>query len=112
LPASLRGFNWAAFILGPVWGLGNAVVPAILIGIALWIVLWVTYTTVPVAGVAAVVLGSLLIGYRGNEWAWRARKWQSGEQFRRVQQGWLLWAVVVAIIWVVMALLLRRGPDA
>jgi hypothetical protein len=112
LPPSLKGFNWAAFILGPVWGLGNTVVPAIIIGVALWAVLWLTYSTVPYVGAGAVVCGSLVIGYRANEWAWRARKWQSIEQFRRVQQGWLLWAVVVAIIWVVMALLLRKGPEA
>lgn len=101
LPVQFRGFNWAAFLLGTIWGLGNGVLLAILVNLAGYAALWFSTRStdsVKWMGFAAWVIANLINGYKGNEWAWRARKWQSAEHFRRVQQGWLLWAVVTSVI--------------
>ncbi len=101
LPAQLRGFNWAAFLLGMIWGLGNGVLLALLVNVAGYAALWFSTRgtdSVKWMGFAAWVVANLVVGYKGNEWAWRARKWQSAEHFKRVQQGWLLWAVVGSVI--------------
>lgn len=101
LPAQLRGFNWAAFLLGTIWGLGNGVIIAVLVNFAGIAALWFsTQSADPTKwmGFAAWVVANVFIGYKGNEWAWRARKWQSAEHFRRVQQNWLLWAVVASVL--------------
>jgi len=30
----------------------------------------------------------IVLGLKGNEWAWRARKWESIEQFKSSQENW------------------------
>ncbi len=112
LPPALRRFNWAAFLLGPVWGLGNGVWQAILIGLAGAVVPWFSRSA-PWVGFVALVVTLFIIGMKGNEWAWRARRWRSVEQFKRVQQGWLLWAVVIAVITlIVLSYFVRTGAEA
>ncbi len=112
LPAALRGFNWAAFLLGPIWGLGNAALPAILIGLASGIIPWFTRTSMPWVGYAVWLGANLFVGYKANEWAWRSRKWASAEQFRRTQQAWLLWAVIASVIVMIVFSIFLRRPEA
>ncbi len=109
LPQSLKSFNWAAFLLGPVWGLGNGVPLAILIGVAGLAVLLLTRSALWAGGLSFIA-AEILIGFKANEWAWRARRWHSMEQFKRVQQAWLLWAVVITVIVsIVLALFYRQS---
>ena len=97
-PAALRGFNWGALLLGPIWGLGNAALPAIAIGIAGGVVSYVTRSNNIWLSLTVTVAANVYIGLRANEWAWKARRWQSVEQFKRVQMGWLLWGIVLVIV--------------
>ena len=91
LPHELRGWNWPAFLLGPIWGVGHriwwtaigflALAPLVNAGprqIAL--LLWLSFM--------------LFLGFRGNELAWRARRWESVDKFMAAQQRWGIWAVV------------------
>ena len=64
LPDEIKGWNWGAFGLMWIWGLYYGV----------WISL---LTAVPVVGLIIWVL----LGIKGNEWAWRASKWESTEKF-------------------------------
>jgi serine/threonine-protein kinase len=107
----LRGFNWGAFLLAPIWGLGNAVLPAIVIGLAGWTVPWLTRTSAPWAGFAVWLGAILFVGYKANEWAWRSRKWASVEQFRRIQQAWLLWAIIASAIVMIVYYFFFRPPQ-
>ena len=45
---------------------------------------------------------AFVLGARGNEWAWRNRRWDSVEHFERVQReiaawGVLVWAVLIFV---------------
>ena len=96
LPNEIRGWNWAAFLLGPIWGVGHriwwtaigflALAPFLNVGprqAALFF--WLAFM--------------LYLGLRGNELAWRARRWESVDKFVAAQQRWGLWAFgVVAVL--------------
>ena len=88
LSAELERWNWGAFGLSWIWGIGNRTPVA-------WFVL------VPFAGWIGM---PFLLGLKGNEWAWRNGNWPDLETFRRTQRLWarralLAWAgVAVAVI--------------
>ncbi len=69
----LKRWNWGAFLLTWIWGIGNRV----------WHGFWVF---VPFGQVVA----PFILGMRGNKWAWKAKKWQSVEEFERVQKKWAI----------------------
>ncbi|HET6457092.1 MAG TPA: hypothetical protein VFI02_22055, partial [Armatimonadota bacterium] len=35
---------------------------------------------------------------KGSEWAWQNRRWESVEQFKKVQRTWVIWAWVLLAI--------------
>jgi hypothetical protein len=79
VPAELQGgWNWGAFFLTWIWGIGNSV----------WIAL-IALVPVPLASLAM----GIILGIKGNEWAWQSRKWQSIEHFRKTQRVWLYWGI-------------------
>ena len=94
LPSELRGWNWPAFLLGPIWGVGHRI----------W---WTAIGILALAPLVSVgqLRASLLIwlammlflGLRGNELAWRARRWESVDKFVAAQQRWGVWAVVAVV---------------
>lgn len=85
MPVELDRWNWGAFLLNWIWGIGNNTFIALL-------------TLVPVVGlVMAFVLGA-----RGSRWAWRNGRWDSVEHFKRVQRAWAKWGVVVWICAIVL----------
>lgn len=89
LPEELKGWNWGAFLLPFIWGPFNRV----------WIGLGglVVFAIPPIPwelGVLGYVALALVMGSRGNEWAWRARKWESLDHFRKVQRVWMTWGTV------------------
>jgi hypothetical protein len=69
VPPEIKGWNWGAFILSPFWPFSNKV----WIGLLTWIVGW------PIA---------IILGFKGNEWAWKSRRWESIAQFKAHQRGW------------------------
>ncbi len=78
LPPELRGFNWGAFFLNWIWGLFNNVFAALL-------------TFVPIIG----WIMPFVLGFKGNAWAWRNKRWESVEHFKRVQKRWAIAGAIV-----------------
>lgn len=78
LPEGVRGWSWGAFLLNWLWGPFNGV----------WISL---LAIVPFVGFVVAII----LGFKGREWAWRNKKWQSVEHFQRVQRAWSVWALSV-----------------
>lgn len=76
IPEAIKGLNWGAFLLNWIWAIGNRT----WFGLA---------ALLPVVG--WIVPFFLLI--KGNEWAWRNKRWDSVEHFRRVQRRWAQWGV-------------------
>jgi hypothetical protein len=38
---------------------------------------------------------SIILGFKGREWAWKNKQWDSVEHFNRVQKKWSFWGVIV-----------------
>ena len=82
VPAEVGGWNWGAFLLSWIWGLGNNTYIALV-------------ALIPIVGfVMAFVLGA-----RGNEWAWQNRRWESLAKFKEAQRSWAVYGVLA---WVVL----------
>ena len=80
LPPEIKGWAWGAFLIPIFWGIGNRV----------WIAL---LCFVPYVGFVMVIV----LGIKGNEWAWRSKKWDSVEHFRRTQKTWEKWGWILTI---------------
>lgn len=80
IPDEIRGWNWGAFLLGWIWGIGNSVWIALLELIPYFNFIWM------------VVLGA-----KGSEWAWRSKRWDSIEHFKRTQSTWTKWGLGIFI---------------
>ncbi|HEY1474626.1 MAG TPA: cytochrome c oxidase assembly factor Coa1 family protein [Pseudolabrys sp.] len=102
IPAELDRWNWGAFLLNWVWGIGNNTFIALLM-------------FVPIVNLAM----PFVLGAKGSAWAWRNKKWDSVDHFRRVQRNWAIAGVVfllaavgggVGIWFSVMALLKNSEP--
>ena len=78
LPPGIQGWSWGAFLLNWIWGIFNGT----------WLSL---LCLVPVVGFVM----PFVLGFKGREWAWRNKKWESVEHFQRVQKAWSTWAVAV-----------------
>jgi heme/copper-type cytochrome/quinol oxidase subunit 2 len=80
IPAELDRWNWGAFLLNWIWGIGNNTFIALLV-------------FVPVIGLVM----PFVLGAKGSRWAWRNGQWDSVEHFRRVQRAWAKWGVILLI---------------
>lgn len=89
LPAEIRGWNWGAFWLNWIWGIGNQTYIALL-------------CFVPFVNFIMMVV----LGLKGNEWAWQNRQWQSVEQFKKTQKVWAMWGWGLFAVGAVLTILL------
>lgn len=85
IPAELDRWNWGAFLLNWIWGIGNSTFIALL-------------CFIPLVNLVMV----FVLGARGSRWAWRNRAWRDAEHFRSTQRGW---AIAGFIVWGLAALL-------
>jgi len=90
VPDEIKGWNWGAFLMPWLWPFTNHV----------WIGL---LAFVPSVG----WIMAIALGIKGNEWAWKSRKWRSIEQFKAHQRGWTIAGLFIGIpmawlyIWVI-----------
>ncbi|MBE9118798.1 serine/threonine protein kinase [Lusitaniella coriacea LEGE 07157] len=80
VPDEIQGWNWGAFFLPGFWPLTNQV----WMGLLAW---------TPYFG----WLVGLALGIKGNEWAWKSRRWRSIEHFKAHQRGWAIAGLFVGI---------------
>ena len=71
VPPELKGWNWGAFLLNWIWGIGNSTYIAFLM-------------FVPLVNIVMF----FMLGAKGNEWAWRNRTWRDIEHFKQTQRKW------------------------
>jgi hypothetical protein len=94
LEAELAKWNWGAFLLAWIWGVGNNVYRAFL-------------TWVPFYG----LYEWYLLGRNGNRWAWEKGNWSSVEAFRATQRKWAMWGVIV-VAFVVVVVIASSGSGS
>jgi len=80
IPPEIDRWNWGAFLLSWIWGIVNGTPIALL-------------TLVPLVGFVMV----FVLGAKGSGWAWRNKRWDSVEHFKRVQRRW---AIAGLIVWI------------
>ena len=80
VPPEIKRWNWGAFLLNWIWGIGNQTYIALLALVPGFGFIWM-----------------IELGAKGSAWAWRNGHWDSVEHFKRVQRKWAIWG---AIIWI------------
>ncbi len=77
VPTEIDNWNWGAFLTNWIWGIGNNTFIALLV-------------FVPMVGFVM----PFVLGAKGSRWAWRNKKWESIEEFKRVQRKWMQWSLI------------------
>ena len=90
------GWNWGAFWFEWLWGINHNV----------WISL---LTLIPYVNLVMAIV----LGIKGNEWAWQQRRWDSVEQFQRTQRIWSNWGlgIFIAVFAIVMVICYMAGSQ-
>lgn len=78
VPVEIKSWNWGAFLLNWIWGIGNNTYIAFL--------MFVPFVN---------IVMPFVLGAKGSVWAWRNKRWESVEHFRQVQRKWAKWALIV-----------------
>lgn len=81
IPPEAQGWSWGAFWLTWIWGIGNNTFRAFwifcpFVNIIMWFVL----------------------GAKGRQWAWQHKRWNSIEQYNRVQKRWGLVGLILFLV--------------
>ena len=115
IPDGVRGWNWGAFLMGVIWAIGNKVWSMVVLWVGLFIAdyAFLIYTGDNMSGtvdtIFLVIFGvlSIVLGMKGNEWAWHDKKWDSVEHFKRTQSSWAKWGVIITVASLIIGLVLR-----
>ena len=89
VPAEIDRWNWGAFLLNWIWGIGNNTLIALL-------------AFVPVVNIVMV----FILGVKGSAWAWQNKRWDSVEHFKAVQLSWTRWGLGLMVGSIVLFALL------
>lgn len=88
VPEEIKKWNWGAFSLNIIWGIGNKTYLPLLCLIPLFNFVWV-----------------FICGFKGNEGAWRDGNYTDVETFKQVQKTWNRAGIAMFIIQIVIILL-------
>ncbi|MCD8387460.1 MAG: hypothetical protein LUD17_11305 [Bacteroidales bacterium] len=86
---TLQKFHWGAFFLYPYWGFTNGT--------------WWAFFLLLIP--PFYLVGALICGFKGYQWAWKRGKWTSFKEFKIVQHTWTTVAFTSLIFSVSVGLL-------
>jgi len=87
IPPELGHWNWGAAFLTLWWGIYYRV--------------WIAFLVfVPVIG----QFWWVVMGIKGNEWAWQKNKWLSVDEFKKSQRKWMPWAITLLVLSILSSL--------
>lgn len=95
VPEEIKRWNWGAFLLSWIWGIAHGV----------WLSL---LALVPYAG----LIMAIILGIKGNEWAWQAQHYNSIEEFKEREHRWSVAGFIVFIVMIVMIILFMSSIAA
>ncbi|MFT4937872.1 MAG: hypothetical protein ACI88A_000894 [Paraglaciecola sp.] len=87
LPDGVKGWSWGAFLLNWIWAIGNKS----------WIGL---IALIPYIG----FIMAIVLGFKGRQWAWENKRWESLEHFQTTQKKWSFWGVVLVIGFMILGI--------
>lgn len=98
IPPEIKKFNWGAFVFGWIWGVGNKTYLALLgllpiIPYVVWIFGISNGSFAPpsflmIVGWIFGIVWMFVLGFKGNEWAWKAGEFKNPEEFLVIQRTW------------------------
>ncbi len=95
----LKRFNWGAFFLSFIWGIGNRTY------ITFLILLSGIFAIIPIIG-ALVPLGMCIwFGIMGNRWAWQNKEFASIEEFERIQKNWAIAGLTISVVLTIVSVM-------
>ncbi len=101
LPEELKGYNWGALLLSWIWGIGNKTYITLLSFLVAFI---------PFIGCLAALGMNIWFGFKGNEWAWQNKHFESVEHFKSNQKKWTIAGIIVMIVsiivWIFFAMII------
>ena len=86
VPPEIDRWNWGAFLLNWIWGIGNNTFIALLMFVPL-----------------ANMVMPFVLGAKGSIWAWQNKRWQDIEEFRSVQRKWAKWGLIVVCAFILVS---------
>ncbi|MFW0981767.1 cytochrome c oxidase assembly factor 1 family protein, partial [Vibrio parahaemolyticus] len=86
VPEQIKGWNWGAFAFNWIWGIRFRTYRALLV-------------FVPFVNIAML----FILGFKGNEWAWKHNQWSSVEEFKNSQRKWSVAAAIMLACGVILA---------
>lgn len=99
----LKRWNWGAFILNCIWGLGNKLY---VLSIAAIITILILFLTIQPLGAVLLIGFAIFLGFKGNELAWNKRKPEmTFDDFKSIQQKWCIAGIILLACIVLIAAL-------
>ena len=88
VPREIIWWNWGACILNLVWGIRNKTYIVFL-------------CVIPIVGFVMMIV----LGMKGNEWAWQHKRWESIEKFQHEQKAWSRWGLRIGAVLLALGIL-------
>lgn len=88
VPAELKKWNWGAFTLNILWGIGHKVYLPLLCLIPFFNIVWI-----------------FICGAKGNKWLWESGRYQTPQELLNSQETWNRAGFVAFIIYIALIVL-------
>lgn len=93
VPPEINRFNWGALLLNWIWGIFNLSCGFAILSFVLGLIPLVN------------LVWAIVLGFKGNEWSWRARSWPSVQHFLNTQRKWMIAGVAILVVSIVLGCL-------
>ena len=87
-----KGFNWGAFLMNWIWGIGHGKYITLL---------YFPACIIPIIG---PLLISVWFGIEGNKWGYESRNWNSIDEFNQHERLWVRVWFIMAILGIILTL--------
>lgn len=88
VPPEISGWNWGAALTFGLWSFTNKVWIGLLALVSLLVSLFNPDPTLLGLCIIIIFVMEIVLGAKGNVWAWRSRKWRSVQDFKSHQRAW------------------------
>lgn len=108
-----KGWNWGAFLLGWIWGVGHNCWWPLFVTIGINLVSYLLVIAAPVIGVIVYSLSCTLqlgmaiyLGAKGNSIGWQNGCFENVDHFRKKERNWTIAALVIWGLYIIVLLIL------
>lgn len=108
-----KGWNWGAFLLGWIWGVGHSCWWPLFATIGINILSFLLVVAAPVIGVVIYSLSCTLqlamaiyLGAKGNSIGWENGCYENIDHFRKKEHNWTIAALVIWGLYIIVLLVL------